>query len=63
VPIALRAGLVRLASSRAQIVGALLVLGAASLTWSAGAVAAHQGVKALFDPKGLLNPGKKLVRS
>ena len=29
--------------------------------WPAAAVALHEGVKQLFDPKGLLNPGKKLA--
>jgi len=29
--------------------------------WPAAAVALHEGVKELFDPRGLLNPGKKLA--
>jgi FAD/FMN-containing dehydrogenase len=29
--------------------------------WAPGAVAAHRAVKAALDPKGLLNPGKKLA--
>jgi glycolate oxidase subunit GlcD len=29
--------------------------------WPAAAVALHAGVKELFDPRGLLNPGKKLA--
>jgi glycolate oxidase subunit GlcD len=29
--------------------------------WSEPAVALHEGVKRLFDPQGLLNPGKKLA--
>jgi FAD/FMN-containing dehydrogenase len=37
--------------------------GAPALTWSPRTVFLHEGVKALFDPKGLLNPGKKLVRT
>jgi len=37
--------------------------GAPALTWSPRAASLHEGVKALFDPKGLLNPGKKLVRA
>lgn len=28
--------------------------------WGAGAVRLHEGIKSLFDPTGLLNPGKKL---
>lgn len=36
--------------------------GALSLQWSAPAVARHEAIKALFDPAGLLNPGKKLAR-
>lgn len=28
--------------------------------WNSAAVAAHQAVKSVLDPKGLLNPGKKL---
>jgi glycolate oxidase subunit GlcD len=30
--------------------------------WDARAVAAHEQIKRAFDPKGLLNPGKKLAR-
>ena len=30
--------------------------------WDDRALALHEGIKALFDPKGLLNPGKKLAR-
>jgi glycolate dehydrogenase FAD-linked subunit len=30
--------------------------------WDERALALHEGVKRLFDPKGLLNPGKKLAR-
>lgn len=30
--------------------------------WSAGAVHLHEQIKLAFDPKGLLNPGKKLAR-
>jgi FAD/FMN-containing dehydrogenase len=30
--------------------------------WSAPAVALHEQIKRAFDPKGLLNPGKKLAR-
>jgi glycolate oxidase subunit GlcD len=36
--------------------------GALERQWSAPAVALHEAVKAAFDPKGLLNPGKKLAR-
>jgi glycolate oxidase len=31
--------------------------------WSPAAVALHEQIKRAFDPKGLLNPGKKLARS
>ncbi len=30
--------------------------------WPPAAIELHEGVKRLFDPKGLLNPGKKLAR-
>jgi FAD/FMN-containing dehydrogenase len=30
--------------------------------WPARAVELHEQIKLLFDPKGLLNPGKKLAR-
>jgi FAD/FMN-containing dehydrogenase len=30
--------------------------------WDARALALHEGVKRLFDPKGLLNPGTKRAR-
>jgi FAD/FMN-containing dehydrogenase len=30
--------------------------------WDEGAVRMHERIKAAFDPKGLLNPGKKLAR-
>jgi FAD/FMN-containing dehydrogenase len=29
--------------------------------WDAGAVELHKQIKRAFDPKGLLNPGKKLA--
>ena len=31
--------------------------------WDARALALHEQIKQAFDPKGLLNPGKKLARS
>src|SRR5581483_2686891 len=31
--------------------------------WSAPALALHEQIKRAFDPKGLLNPGKKLART
>ena len=31
--------------------------------WAPAAVAMHEGIKRCFDPKGLLNPGKKLARA
>jgi FAD/FMN-containing dehydrogenase len=36
--------------------------GALAGQWSAAAVRRHEAIKRLFDPKGLLNPGKKLAR-
>jgi glycolate oxidase subunit GlcD len=33
-----------------------------SLQWPDRALALHEGIKNLLDPKGLLNPGKKLAR-
>jgi FAD/FMN-containing dehydrogenase len=37
--------------------------GALALQWPAPALDLHESVKRLFDPKGLLNPGKKLARA
>jgi glycolate oxidase subunit GlcD len=36
--------------------------GALALQWSPSAVALHEAIKKAFDPKGLMNPGKKLAR-
>ena len=36
--------------------------GALARQWAPGALALHESVKRLFDPKGLINPGKKLGR-
>jgi glycolate oxidase subunit GlcD len=36
--------------------------GALERQWDPAAVSLHEQVKRLFDPKGLLNPGKKLAR-
>jgi glycolate oxidase subunit GlcD len=36
--------------------------GALSKQWEPAAVGLHEAVKRAFDPKGLLNPGKKLAR-
>jgi glycolate oxidase subunit GlcD len=36
--------------------------GALSRQWAPGAIAMHEAIKQVFDPKGLLNPGKKLAR-
>ena len=33
-----------------------------ALQWDAAALSLHERIKAAFDPKGLLNPGKKLAR-
>jgi FAD/FMN-containing dehydrogenase len=35
--------------------------GALGLQWPAPALALHEAIKQTFDPKGLLNPGKKLA--
>ncbi|MCW3029919.1 MAG: FAD-binding protein [Solirubrobacterales bacterium] len=40
----------------------LLKRGLLASQWDAPAVALHEQVKRAFDPKGLLNPGKKLAR-
>jgi glycolate oxidase subunit GlcD len=40
----------------------LVKRGALARQWPEPAVALHEAVKRLFDPKGLLNPGKKLAR-
>jgi glycolate oxidase subunit GlcD len=37
--------------------------GALERQWGPAALALHEAVKGVFDPKGLLNPGKKLARS
>ena len=36
--------------------------GALARQWSPAALDLHERIKRLFDPKGLLNPGKKLAR-
>jgi FAD/FMN-containing dehydrogenase len=36
--------------------------GALERQWPAAALAAHEAIKRALDPKGLLNPGKKLAR-
>jgi glycolate oxidase subunit GlcD len=41
----------------------LLKRGALARQWSPPAIAAHEAIKRALDPKGLLNPGKKLARS
>jgi FAD/FMN-containing dehydrogenase len=40
----------------------LLKCGLLASQWDAPAVALHEQVKRAFDPKGLLNPGKKLAQ-
>ncbi len=37
--------------------------GALALQWPPAALAAHEAIKRALDPKGLLNPGKKLARA
>jgi FAD/FMN-containing dehydrogenase len=36
--------------------------GALARQWPEPALALHEQIKDVFDPKGLLNPGKKLAR-
>ena len=36
--------------------------GQLALQWPDRALELHEGIKQLLDPKGLLNPGKKLAR-
>jgi FAD/FMN-containing dehydrogenase len=36
--------------------------GALARQWTPAALALHDAVKDVFDPKGLLNPGKKVAR-
>ena len=36
--------------------------GALAQQWEPAALAMHEAIKQTFDPKGLLNPGKKLAR-
>jgi FAD/FMN-containing dehydrogenase len=40
----------------------LLKAGLLESQWDASAIALHEQIKRVFDPKGLLNPGKKLAR-
>jgi FAD/FMN-containing dehydrogenase len=40
----------------------LLKSGRVALQWDDAALSMHERLKAAFDPKGLLNPGKKLAR-
>jgi FAD/FMN-containing dehydrogenase len=40
----------------------LLKAGRLALQWDDAALSLHERIKAAFDPKGLLNPGKKLAR-
>jgi glycolate dehydrogenase FAD-linked subunit len=40
----------------------LVKRGALAQQWPEPALALHESIKRLFDPKGLLNPGKKLAR-
>ncbi|HET6866199.1 MAG TPA: FAD-linked oxidase C-terminal domain-containing protein [Solirubrobacteraceae bacterium] len=37
--------------------------GQLALQWGPRAIAMHEAIKQVFDPKGLLNPGKKLART
>ena len=40
----------------------LLKRGRLALQWDEKALDMHEQIKRVFDPKGLLNPGKKLAR-
>ena len=40
----------------------LVKRGQLSRQWAPPAIAMHEAIKRVFDPKGLLNPGKKLAR-
>jgi FAD/FMN-containing dehydrogenase len=40
----------------------LLKRGALAHQWAEPALTLHESIKRLLDPKGLLNPGKKLAR-
>ena len=40
----------------------LLKRGQLARQWPAAALGLHEEIKRVFDPKGLLNPGKKLAR-
>ena len=40
----------------------LVKRGALALQWPPAALALHEQIKRVFDPKNLLNPGKKLAR-
>jgi len=37
--------------------------GQLALQWAPRAIAMHEAIKQVFDPKGLFNPGKKLARN
>ncbi len=41
----------------------LVKRGALARQWAPAAIAMHEAIKRTFDPKGLLNPGKKLARA
>jgi len=41
----------------------LVKVGQLTRQWEAPAIALHEAIKRVFDPKGLLNPGKKLARA
>ncbi len=41
----------------------LVKRGALARQWAPAALAMHEAIKGVFDPKGLLNPGKKLARA
>ena len=41
----------------------LLKRGQLARQWPAAALSLHEEIKRTFDPKGLLNPGKKLARA
>ena len=51
------------APSPASTASAISRRGQLERQWDPGAIRAHEAIKAALDPKGLLNPGKKVARA